>query len=493
MCQGGGGESQPSHSTNLQSSSLVCQGTVFESMTTLITGHKNRGSALRPHRPEQPDRFLVSFSTLAKHFEKQADILLSARTTVNPRESAPIPHRQGIDGIPEDASFAKIWHQTEHDMIQRVQYNMALVDEWRSSHNPANAVNSTQSKTARTLPNQMADAIFELEELQELRRQHMTAIHLQMKTSVVDYYQNEYARAFPDTPAPALFQQTVSQPQQQPWNDVPQLAPSDELSSKSSTSSISMDSLNCQNTFPIQLVADESSFMNLAFVGSLGLSPRKRCNDSPATSLTGSRSSGRSSLKSPDHYLILLDTARNVPVGIVAAKVGSGPPVLRVYATKPRVPGQKQSASTEDLGLSTILEQSFPLYPWAEIVTRGKLRTELSFELFMATGSNGQYRASSSYRTSFSLASAKESSPQPKTVVEITGRTDKETFDSGCALFSFLNSPLDRQSYLQIDVASGIDPALMLCFASSIVEIVEAGMQRLCRRRQREDELARTI
>lgn len=205
-------------------------------------------------------------------------------------------------------------------------------------------------------------------------------------------------------------------------------------------------------------------FMDLATTGSLGLVPR--CG------FRGKRPFGIDQ-KSPDHYIVLMNRRSGVPLAVCALKATDGLPVVRIYATKQRVFKQRSAATTEQVGLGWC--GKLPLYPWAEVVTERMYPDPAEFSMYMASGSEGRFAAQPSY-----MAAYKADKGTP--LIKVIGRTDQETCYSGCAVVSLEASlPGDGDISFHVDVSSGIDPALMICFTAIMDEVIEKSMRMQCK------------
>ena len=215
---------------------------------------------------------------------------------------------------------------------------------------------------------------------------------------------------------------------------------------------------------PIRLMVTDAPYMDLAITGSLGLVNRPRSR--PLMS-----SPPRKQLKSPAHYIVLMNRRSGIPLAVCALKAAStGPPVVRIYTTKRRVFGQRPAASTKKLGLDW--SESLPLYTWAEIVTEGKYPDVVKYSIFMATGSDGRFEDTPSYRATH------YASVSP--VIHMVGRTERDVTHTGCAVIS-LSQDKDATDehgvFFHLSIARGIDPALIICFAAFLDEVVEKRMR----------------
>ena len=294
------------------------------------------------------------------------------------------------------------------------------------------------------------------------KEEFYNVLQLKMKLNLADYYQNEYLAMFPNSPTPAGMASNISTPSKR--ETAPQLTPisSDASSRSSATPGVAFGS--GVSSSPIRLLADDSSFLDLAITGSLGLVNR---GSGKGNSLSGSPSKQ----KSPLHYTVLINRRSGVPLAVCALKSHHGPPVVRIYATKQRVVGQRPAASTGDLGLTWT--DSFPLFAWAEFTTEGEFPMPTQYSLYMASGSDGRFEKEPSYRASHQRTGSPD--------ISMIGRTQTETEYKGCALLSFVSDENnDDEPFLSLSISRGIDPALLICFAAIVDETMEKTMRLHC-------------
>ncbi|KAL3937973.1 MAG: hypothetical protein SGARI_001924 [Bacillariaceae sp.] len=296
-------------------------------------------------------------------------------------------------------------------------------------HLQRNASTSLHLAGTQTSPKQL--------EIDAKRNRYMSVLRLKMKARLGPFYSQRYLPMFPKSPRPV----GVSIPKNR--SDVPDLA------SESSTER------------------------------SLGLIPR-RGSVSPDQSMTQQSTSfmtSSSNLKSPDHYIVLINRRSGIPLAVCAMKAGSGPPVVRIYATRKRVYGQRPAATTTQLGLEWA--QDLPLFTWAEMVTVGKFPEQMKFSIFMANGSEGRFSTHPSYEANFD-------GNLEEPVIKMIGQTDMERASSGCALVCIRadedssHKDVAGMSF-HIDLARGIDPALMICFTAIADEVIEKSMRDQCK------------
>jgi len=241
---------------------------------------------------------------------------------------------------------------------------------------------------------------------------------------------------------------------------------------------------------PITTLVTGNSFMDLAISGSLGLVDRRRAArhysnlnqyNHQLTHLEQQVLLRKrvGAFKSLEHYLVLFNRRSGIPLAVCALKAMSiGPPVVRIYATKRRVHGQTPASSTHKLGLDWT-SQSVPLYSWAEINTIGQYPGRVRYSIYMATGSDGQFEETPSYRAIHEQPGSPE--------IRIVGRTEKEfRAHAGCAILSMRNRTRTSDGISwQMSIARGIDPALIICFSAFLDEVMEKTMRVECVNSQR--------
>ena len=286
-------------------------------------------------------------------------------------------------------------------------------------------------------------------------------LQLKMKLNLAEYYQTQYLAMFPTSPSPSGFTSRCTPSKRDTAPNLSRIS-SDNSSHTSATPAIDYGS--GVTSSPVRLVADSSFFMDLSVTGSLGLVDRESVND-----VTASRRSS-SQAKSPSHYIVLINRRSGVPLAVCALKSKHGPPVVRIYATRSRVIGQRPAASTEELGLTWT--DSYPLFAWAEFTTEGEFPMPVRYSLYMASGSDGRFEKEPSYRASHPTIGSPD--------ISMVGRTQTETVFKGCANFSMVSDENDEEPFVSLSISRGIDPALMICFAAIIDETLEKTMRLNC-------------
>jgi hypothetical protein len=168
-------------------------------------------------------------------------------------------------------------------------------------------------------------------------------------------------------------------------------------------------------------------------------------------------------------------------------------PVVRMYATKRRFPGQLATARTENVGLTW--SESLPLYAWADFVATTMPTTETSksssssshplpqqqqYLVYMvADNSNGltTLESSPSYCASHHSGGGGGAVGTTTTVfptLTIVGRTLREWRPTPCAMLSLCQGDLDGSDiFLKLSLSQGMDPALLVCLACFVDECLE--------------------
>jgi hypothetical protein len=299
-----------------------------------------------------------------------------------------------------------------------------------------------------------------------LAREYMTILQVRMKPRFTDYFQSHFVRLLPDSALTREVSRGITLNRMSPLNTSTRVAgqpPLTRIHSDSTTSvEETLESRVGPPSDPVRLVATGSPFADLGLTGSLGLIHRRGG--------TSSRSvAGR--VNPPGHYIVLLNRRTGVPLAICALKAGwTGPPIVRIYATKRRMYGQRPASTTQKLGLDW--SKSLSLFPWAEIVTEGRYPSRVTYSIFLAFGNNGRFEESPSYRAEH----ASVGSP----TIRIVGRTEREQQKSGCAILTLCREDgaiEENDLFWNLSIAKGIDPALFLCFAAFVDEAIEKTMR----------------
>mmetsp|Transcript_22422 Transcript_22422/g.39419 ORF Transcript_22422/g.39419 Transcript_22422/m.39419 type:complete len:589 (-) Transcript_22422:47-1813(-) len=316
-------------------------------------------------------------------------------------------------------------------------------------------------------------------EVDSRRDHYMSVLRLKMKARLGQFYSQRFLMMFPDGPRP----HGIDLPKRKS-DSVPDLTQDSSSDSSSSGDSSHIDYGNLPPAIPVKCSVTDDAFLDLAITGCLGLVPRQGTN-SRSSSYQSRKVTTNRNLKSPDHYIVLINRRSGIPLAVCALKAASGDPIVRIYATRKRVFAQKPAATTQQLGLDW--SDDLPLYSWAEVVSEGRFPDEMKFSIFMANGSEGRFSPQASYEASFD-----GNLKQP--VIMMMGKTDMDTTFSGCALISIRvdedTGATHRKSgfsnlCLQIDLSRGIDPALLICFTAIADEVIEKSMRLQCKEQAR--------
>jgi hypothetical protein len=215
------------------------------------------------------------------------------------------------------------------------------------------------------------------------------------------------------------------------------------------------------------LVTD-SVFLDLAITGSLGLAERNRKPREPKVH--------QKQLKSPENFLVLLNRRSGVPLVVCAMKAlvaKDEPPLVRFYSTKPRSLSHKPVTTTSSLGLDW--SDSLPLYTWAEVVTEGSYPEKTRYSIYLINAYDGYFEDTPSYRAVHKSAGSPE--------IFVVGRTGRESTHAGCAILRACRDDVavEGETFLHLSVSKGIDPALLICFAAFVDEVMEKAIQLQCK------------
>lgn len=323
--------------------------------------------------------------------------------------------------------------------------------------------------------NTTSENLQDLDAIGELTTSTASVLRLKMTARLGRFYSDRYLVMFPTGLQPRGAQSSPKR------DDLPELV--SDASSNSSESSRSGNSQFSEHdalppTSSVRCAITDELFLDLAITGSLGLIPRSgRTRNGPSSpSSRGFLIKGN--LKSPDHYIVLINRRNGIPLAVCAMKAAAGPPIVRIYATRQCVPGQRPAATTNQLGLEWA--KDLPLFAWSEVESDGNFRNKMKFSIFMANGSEGCYEAKPSYE-----ATLDGSSNHP--VIEMVGRTETEVAFSDCALISIQadeqrdkRKNMDHELSFHLDLAQWIDPALMICFTAIVDEVIEKSIRTAC-------------
>eukprot|EP00934_Nitzschia_sp_Nitz4_P008371 Nitzschia sp. Nitz4//scaffold113_size70149//50505//52085//NITZ4_005958-RA/size70149-processed-gene-0.77-mRNA-1//-1//CDS//3329533365//8361//frame0 len=485
---------------------------------------KAETSFLLVHRPDRVQKCLIEPSEVYSVLYQQAEVILDRQGKLNTESlhdlsgssdntrSAITPTLETLSvttGFTSDVAPSEFTTETDVTMQmgntastsrrrkRHMGYNMPMVDEeasWQEdvnvfhppSHNLGEINTETPENTNQPRPQTQNEEVERRrrevirkyagiitacvqprDDVQSERERYMEVLHLRTKAQLGHYLVNRYLPLFPESPIiqalgidDGLF--------------TPGLVENDSDSSSSESGELRVGFGALPPSRPVASAVDDSIFMDLALTGSLGLVPRQ------------SRSRGYSfyrddNQKSPDHYLVLMNRRSGIPLAVCALKATDGLPVIRIYATKQRVYKQRSAATTAQVGLSWT--GALPLYAWAEVVTESMYPETDHFSMYMASGSEGRFSAQPNY-----VATHENEYGAP--VIKVVGRTDQETKYTGCAHISLeMPDNGDEDPEFHIDIANGIDPALMVCFAAIADEVMERSMRMHCKEYRQRSKL----
>ena len=94
------------------------------------------------------------------------------------------------------------------------------------------------------------------------------------------------------------------------------------------------------------------------------------------------------------------------------------------------------------------------------------------FKIFLAKGNDGRFEESPSYRAEHASVGSPE--------IRVVGKTERDTEYSGCATLSLCRDEgvvEEDDLFVNLSVAKGIDPALLICFAQVVDEAMEKTMR----------------
>ncbi len=213
-------------------------------------------------------------------------------------------------------------------------------------------------------------------------------LHLKTKACMADFYREEFLLSFPQYPIPREMQvhtmntrfpsHMKNHDKSKSRSSPPRLTPADSDLTSSSTASEVQDAPGYADSRALNIVVDDSPFLDLAVSGSLGLIDRKR-SIGPQHVEAGKRKD----------FVVLGNKKTGVPVAVCALKSSKGRPVVRIYTTKPRIESQEPVVHTNMLGMT---EKALPLYTWAELRMRGDFPDEnTKYYLHAATGVKSQF------------------------------------------------------------------------------------------------------
>ena len=349
-------------------------------------------------------------------------------------------------------------------------------------------------------------------------------LRLKMKAHMMDFYRNDYLRVFPASPLPRGLERTTdetglgrgsrgSSPSAALLSRMKQerkLLLSGRLPPGWRGAPWDVDPES--GMLPVLLSVDDTPFLDLAMSGSLGLIERAPPLATGDMKVEGRFASPRSvtaidpppspaavgEQKSPRHYLTLYERSTSMPLAVCALKSPEGDPVVRIYATRPRVSGQRPAAYASDLGLLSPVDRAHagggdgddhhsspradnntPLYAWAELCVYGDFPRPVKYSIYLSAGSDGRFEREPTYRSTHIVSGC----PDVMMVGRTRGRggARSEAEYRGCCTISLrrdASSMKIDEACLEVAVSVGVDPALFLCLAAVVDETVELAMRK---------------
>ena len=316
------------------------------------------------------------------------------------------------------------------------------------------------------------------------RERCMPVLRLKMRANLGWFYTQHYQKMFPTELQPIVGKV----PPKEKWIPELKCASSDGSFSSNSSSSRS-DNDYCTKygsipATPIKCPITDVSLLDLAITGCLGLVPQRQDHKALGSSRREMRDCNG---KIPDDCIVLINKRFGSPLAVCVLKERSGSPIIRIYATKQMAFAQKHETTTKQLGLDWA--DDLALYSWADVKTEGDFPNEMNFDIFMVNRFDGCFSSQSCYSTSFHGQTIDDRLALRSPVMKMIGRTDNERHNSGCALFwmqanETMSSDHSEEApdsiSFRINIAQGIDPALLICFTAIVDEILEKSMRTRC-------------
>lgn len=304
---------------------------------------------------------------------------------------------------------------------------------------------------------------------------HHHVLHLKTRAYMSDFYADEFLMYFPQYPVP---QELSANHRKDMGHDAMSLLHNPENASKSKASSwsrVSLDMISSGVVSPIMLAVDDSSFLDMAIYGSLGLGTARTEASQRLISKQKNSSIGMKD------FLILGKSNGEQPLLVCSLKSRRGKPVVRIFSTKPRSMGQKSIICTDQLGL-TQESQSHPLYTWAELRTEGEFPdANARYYLHTCTGRKNEF-----HKKPLLTAIHK---CEGSTEIQIFGhREDREMSAIGepfhcarvCVRTTSTSQRCPPEANFMISIVKGVEVANILAMVAVIDELIEFNMKKRC-------------
>lgn len=291
------------------------------------------------------------------------------------------------------------------------------------------------------------------------------ALHLTKKAHVAKFYRTKYSpHKWRKQSLPSTGNRTHNDSSIEVAENVPHLVPAQSIESELTHSS-SSSSIAKENSDPITLYSDGSTFLNLTMTGSLGLVRHEM--ETIASGLSPSRVKRRSVY---DTRLFLNDEKTHKLVAMCCLNLKNGEPCMAIYSPLPKSEGQYPAQHVSYEGKR--------LYRWAEITAHGEFPFPVRYSIYL-TGCRDVLDTEPSYRA----CHLEIGNPN----IQVVGRTDGEHHMSGCCLVTLEPSLYDDGGNFSIVVARGVDPTLFICLTAFMDELLESTMRRVVARRERRE------
>ena len=308
-------------------------------------------------------------------------------------------------------------------------------------------------------------------------------LHLKTIAHMSDFYRDEFLLSFPQYPVPkematrkVSFQSNWTNTKREPWNP-----PSIIRTGGSPSSSVSLEHVHAHHAHaqtqlspegfsPIQLAVDDSSFMDIGIFGSLGLAT-SRTHLSQLSSIYNKRKSAKK------HFIVLGYWRKNKPLMVCSLKSRKGKPVVRIFATKPRIPLQESSIDTKQIGITA---EALPLYTWAELKTQGEFPdADSKYYWHTCTGVKNQFHEVPLYTATHPSEGVSE--------LNFFGRKEDGDLKAvgdpfHCARVCVRSEVkmCEQETNYMISIVKGVEFANILAMVAIIDELIEFSMKKKC-------------
>jgi len=289
------------------------------------------------------------------------------------------------------------------------------------------------------------------------------ALHLTKKAHIANFYRTKYA---PDEWSKLSLPSNPFESRNDSYIEVTENVPNLVLAQSIESELTNNSNPAKENSDPINLHSDGSSFLNLSMSGSLGLAQHEK--ETLASGLSPSKVKRKSIY---DTRLFLQDENSNKLVAMCCLNLKNGDPCMTVYSPLPKSEGQYPAMHVSFEGKR--------LYRWAEITARGEFPFPVRYSIHL-TGCRDIINTEPSYRA----CHVKAGNPN----IQVVGRTEGEHHMTGCCSITLEPSLHDDGGNFSIVVARGVDPTLFICLTAFMDELLESSMRRVVARRERREQ-----